>query len=146
MLPCIVIDFFFNNQPDALIIQIYSIIKLYKFRASSFSSSGVFHCTFGIGKVHAGFGDCFQVESGWNSRTLLGSGHHTYIHTYIHTLHIHTPTYIVLLSAHVCKGRIVSVHTMRKVGEVCPSRNSRSPQSRFDRKLGGSQSPFEDFG
>jgi len=70
----------------------------------------------------------------------------SYIHTYIHTLHIHTPTYIVLLSAHVCKGRIVSVHTMRKVGEVCPSRNSRSPQSRFDRKLGGSQSPFEDFG
>jgi hypothetical protein len=27
--------FLFNNQPDALIIQIYSVIKLYKFRASS---------------------------------------------------------------------------------------------------------------
>jgi hypothetical protein len=27
MLPCIVIDFFLNNQPDALIIQIYSVIK-----------------------------------------------------------------------------------------------------------------------
>jgi len=25
----------FNNQPDALIIQIYSVIKLYLFRASS---------------------------------------------------------------------------------------------------------------
>jgi len=25
----------FNNQPDALIIQIYSVIKLYMFRASS---------------------------------------------------------------------------------------------------------------
>ena len=35
MLPCIVIDFFLNNQPDALIIQIYSVIKLYMFRASS---------------------------------------------------------------------------------------------------------------
>jgi len=35
MLPCIVIDFFLNNQPDALIIQIYSVIKLYVFRASS---------------------------------------------------------------------------------------------------------------
>jgi len=35
MLPCIVIDFFLNNQPDALIIQIYSIIKLYMFRVSS---------------------------------------------------------------------------------------------------------------
>jgi hypothetical protein len=35
MLPCIVIDFFLNNQPDALIIKIYSVIKLYMFRASS---------------------------------------------------------------------------------------------------------------
>ena len=34
-LPCIVIDFFLNNQPDALIIQIYSVIKLYMFRVSS---------------------------------------------------------------------------------------------------------------
>jgi hypothetical protein len=29
------LDFFLNNQPDALIIQIYSVIKLYTFRASS---------------------------------------------------------------------------------------------------------------
>jgi hypothetical protein len=28
-------SFLFNNQPDALIIQIYSVIKLYMFRASS---------------------------------------------------------------------------------------------------------------
>jgi len=35
MLPCIVIDFFLYNQPDALIMQIYSVIKLYMFRASS---------------------------------------------------------------------------------------------------------------
>jgi len=35
MLPCFVIDFFLNNQQDALIIQIYSVIKLYMFRASS---------------------------------------------------------------------------------------------------------------
>jgi len=35
MLPCIVIHFFLNNQSDALIIQIYSVIKLYMFRASS---------------------------------------------------------------------------------------------------------------
>jgi len=35
MLPCIVIDFLLNNQPDALIIQIYSVAKLYMFRASS---------------------------------------------------------------------------------------------------------------
>jgi len=28
-------DFLLNNQPDALIIQIYLVIKLYMFRASS---------------------------------------------------------------------------------------------------------------
>jgi len=33
MLPCIVIDFFLNNQLDALIIQILSVIKLYMFWA-----------------------------------------------------------------------------------------------------------------
>jgi hypothetical protein len=37
MLPCIVIDFLLNNQPDTLIIKIYSVIKLYMFRASSLS-------------------------------------------------------------------------------------------------------------
>jgi len=35
MLPCIVIDFFLNNQKDATMIQIYSVIKLYMFRAST---------------------------------------------------------------------------------------------------------------
>ena len=35
MLVYFVIDFFLNNQPDALIIQIYSVIKLYMFRESS---------------------------------------------------------------------------------------------------------------
>jgi len=35
MLPCIVMDFFLHNQPDALIIQIYSVIKLYMFRTTS---------------------------------------------------------------------------------------------------------------
>jgi hypothetical protein len=35
MLPCIVIDFFSNNQQDALIIQIYFVVKLCMFRASS---------------------------------------------------------------------------------------------------------------
>ena len=35
MITCIVRDFFLNNQPDALIIQIYPVTKLYMFRASS---------------------------------------------------------------------------------------------------------------
>ena len=35
MLPWVVTDFVLNNQPDALIIQIYSVIKLNIFRATS---------------------------------------------------------------------------------------------------------------
>jgi len=35
MLPCIVIDFFLNNQQYALIIQIYFVIKLHLFRVPS---------------------------------------------------------------------------------------------------------------
>ena len=38
MLPCIVIDFLLNNQPYTLIIQIYSVIKVYIFRASAVPS------------------------------------------------------------------------------------------------------------
>jgi hypothetical protein len=57
--------FLFNNQPDALIVQIYSVIKLYMFRASSLPIIRVFYCTFGIGKFHAGFDDRFQAESSW---------------------------------------------------------------------------------
>jgi hypothetical protein len=37
MLPCFVIDFLLNNQPDAPIIQVYSVIKPHMFRASSFA-------------------------------------------------------------------------------------------------------------
>jgi len=44
----------FNNQPDAPIIQIYSIIKLYMFRASSLPIIRSFLCTFHTGKFHAG--------------------------------------------------------------------------------------------
>jgi hypothetical protein len=70
-------NFFFNNQPDALFIQIYSIIKKNStcFGHLLCPSSGVFCCTFGIGKVHAGYDDRFQAESGWNcSRRLLMMG------------------------------------------------------------------------
>jgi len=44
--------FFLNNQPDALIIQIYSVIERY------------------------------MSESGWNILTLLGSGHQNLRETY----------------------------------------------------------------
>ena len=54
--PSLIKIFFLNNQPDAPVIQIYSVIKHYMFRASSLCpSSGVFYCTFGTGKFHAGF-------------------------------------------------------------------------------------------
>jgi hypothetical protein len=50
----IVIDFFLNNQPDALTILIYSIIKLYRFRAPSLPivRSFLLYC-----KFHACFDD-----------------------------------------------------------------------------------------
>jgi len=49
------LDFFLNNQPHTLIIQIYSVIKLYMFRDPLCPSSGVLYCIFGTGKFHAGF-------------------------------------------------------------------------------------------
>ena len=75
MLPCIVMHFFSNNQPDALIIQIYSVIKLHV------SGISAHHQEFST--VHSALvsfmqvsDDHFQAESGWNSiLTLLGSGH-----------------------------------------------------------------------
>jgi hypothetical protein len=48
-------DLSLNNQPDALIIQIYSVIKLCMFRASSLPIIGSFLLTLGTGKFHARF-------------------------------------------------------------------------------------------
>jgi hypothetical protein len=47
-------EFLFNNQPDALIIPIYYVIKLYMFRASSLSIIRSFLLIFGTSKFHAG--------------------------------------------------------------------------------------------
>jgi hypothetical protein len=67
MLPCIVIDFFLNNQPDAIIIQI-----LFSYKTPYVS--GIFsahHQEFST--VHSALvsfrqvsDDRFQAESGWN--------------------------------------------------------------------------------
>jgi len=46
-------QFLFNKQPDASIIQIYSIINSTCFGHLLCPSSGVFYCTFGTGKFHA---------------------------------------------------------------------------------------------
>jgi hypothetical protein len=78
MLPCIVIGFFLNNQPDLLIIPILFCYK-------TLHVSGIFsvhHQEFST--VHSAlvsfmqiFDDRFQAESGWNILTQLGSGHIT---------------------------------------------------------------------
>jgi len=57
-----------DGQRDALIIQNYSVIKLYMFRASSLPIIRNFLPIFGTGKFHAGFDYRFQAESGWPTR------------------------------------------------------------------------------
>jgi hypothetical protein len=52
------INLFFNNQPEGLISQIYSVIKIYMFRASPLPL----------------IMNCIQAESGCFIMTLLGYG------------------------------------------------------------------------
>jgi hypothetical protein len=79
MLPCIVIYFFLNNQPDALIITILFCYKtlhvsdIFSARHRDFSALHSALVSFMQISV-----DRFQAESGWNCSsilTLLGSGH-----------------------------------------------------------------------
>jgi hypothetical protein len=66
MLPCIVIHFFLNNQPEALTIQILFCYK-------TLHVSGIFSAHHqGFSTVHSALvsfmqvsDDCFQAESGW---------------------------------------------------------------------------------
>jgi hypothetical protein len=79
MLPCIVIDFFFNNQPDALIIRIYSVIKLHVsaiFSAHHQDFSTVHSALVSFMQV---FDDRFQAESG-NEVCVLTSRYPTLQH------------------------------------------------------------------
>jgi hypothetical protein len=65
-------NFLLNNRPDALIIQIYSLIKLYMFWASSVQFPTVHLALVSFMQVSD---DHFQAESGWNcSRKLLMMG------------------------------------------------------------------------
>jgi hypothetical protein len=71
MLPSNVIDFFLNNQPVALIVQIYSVIRLYIFRTSFFGHHREFST------LHSALvtfmqvsDDRFQGESGLNHQNL----------------------------------------------------------------------------
>jgi len=68
MLPCIIIDFFLINQPDALIIQIFSL-----------HVSGIFFAHYQeFSTVHSALVSFMQVSI----VTLLGSGHQKLHETY----------------------------------------------------------------
>jgi len=58
--------FFLSNQPDALIIQICSVIKLYMFRASSLPIIRNFLLQITLVSFMQVFDNRFQTESGWN--------------------------------------------------------------------------------
>jgi hypothetical protein len=64
---CIVTNFVLNNQLDALVIQIYSVIKLYIFWASSVPIIRSFLLYIQHWQVSCRFDDRFQAESGWNA-------------------------------------------------------------------------------
>jgi hypothetical protein len=76
MLPCIVIDLFLNNQTDALVIQIYSVIKLYMFRAPSLPIIRSFLLYIRNWYVSCRFLITVSIL------TLLGSGHQNLHETY----------------------------------------------------------------
>jgi hypothetical protein len=72
---CIVIDFFLNNQPDALIIQVLFCYKTLHV-SGILSAHHQEFCT--VHSALVSFMLRFQVESRWNCSsilTLLGSGH-----------------------------------------------------------------------
>jgi hypothetical protein len=72
------VAFFLNNQPDVLINQIYPVIRLYVFRASSLPiiRSFLLYIRHWLSFVHVS-DYRFQADSGWNCSilNLLGSGH-----------------------------------------------------------------------
>jgi hypothetical protein len=81
MLPCIVIDLFLNNQPDALIIQILFCYKTPHVSGIFCAHLQEFYTVYSaLVNIMQVSDDRFQAESGWNCSsilTLLGSGHQT---------------------------------------------------------------------
>jgi hypothetical protein len=72
MLPCVVTDFLFNKQPDALIIQNLFCHKTPTcFGQLLCPSSGVLYCTFSVGKFRAGIwwplSNIVRMELLWSS-------------------------------------------------------------------------------
>jgi len=67
MLPCIVIDFFLNNQPDALIILIlfcYKTLHVSGIFCAHHQEFSTVHCA--LVSFTQVSDDRFQAESGWN--------------------------------------------------------------------------------
>jgi len=72
MLPCIVIDFFLNNQPDALIIQIlfgYKTLHVSDIFSARHQEFPTVHSA--LVSFMQVFDDLFQAESGWNCSSIL---------------------------------------------------------------------------
>jgi hypothetical protein len=64
--------FFLNNQPDAPLTQMYSVIKLYMFRASALRIIKEFSTVHSaLVSFMQGFDDDLQAESGWNCSSIL---------------------------------------------------------------------------
>ena len=80
----VALNIFLNNQSDALIIKIYSVIKLYMFRAFSAHHQEFSTIQSALVSIMQVFDDRFQAKSGWNCSflTLLGSGHQNLHETY----------------------------------------------------------------
>jgi hypothetical protein len=76
MLPCIVIDLFFNNQPDALIIQTLFCYKTLRVSDNLFAHHQEFSTVqSALVSFMQFYDDRFQAESGCSIVTLLGSNH-----------------------------------------------------------------------
>jgi len=68
-----VTNFVLSNQLDALIIQIYSVIKIYMFQASSLPIIRSYLPYVRHWYAACRFDDCFQAEWGWNN-TISSNG------------------------------------------------------------------------
>jgi hypothetical protein len=78
MLPCIVIDFFLNNQPDALIIQILFCYKTLHVSGIFFAYRHEFSTVkLALVSFMQVSDDRFQAESGWKKHVSgIFSAHH----------------------------------------------------------------------
>jgi hypothetical protein len=77
MLPCILIEFYLNNQPDALIIPIYSVIKLHVSDIFSTHHQEFSTAQSALVSFMQVFDDHFRPDSAWkqSSKTCMKLTH-----------------------------------------------------------------------